>query len=333
MAETAAKPRRSRIVSHRGTETLRAKLDHELTAAGYRTRRDMLDILERYCRWLRRCVHAGESEIHRTDYQLARALGVQVDGAKDAHRKLSMQRKRALSYLAAIGWVEAWEPRYDGRGEGQGWVVRLTARGCSSVGYSVTRRRPSPSAAPSARSSWRAPCSSSSHEVLPPSGAPLRSAPTGPPSVVRRGGTGAPARARYAAESVDASQPYSGPYAPAALAGFARLGGAGALESAWRRGAPLWAVLRGAALWLGLPPRLSRRAEAQAERSIGQIDRLFGPGAGLAELLQLMEAGGQAGYVPGAEVGTRRPQSIGFFVPQLRRCARRSARDHRRPRC
>jgi hypothetical protein len=75
------------------------------------------------------------------------------------------------------------------------------------------------------------------------------------------------------------------------------------------------------------------RPSSQAEPSIGQIDRLFGPGAGLAELLQLMEAGGQAGYVPGAEVGTRRPQSIGFFVPQLRRCARRSARDHRRPRC
>jgi hypothetical protein len=111
---------------------------------------------------------------------------------------------------------------------------------------------------------------------------------------------------------------------------LAKGGGAAVVaELPWLAGVPVTALAR-IAMRCGLAdvqPRISARRQAHLETAVSQLDRLYGPGAGVAELLDTIRDAADYPWAPG-----ERPYSLGGIAVLMRRRARRCVKGDRRAR-
>ncbi len=330
--------------------SLRARLARDYPG---RTTCVQLDYMERQLRFLLR--HAVTDEQDRTFVrttwpQIAKGVGFPANGmgAKQINRVFGSRVENTMRYLVRAGYVEGWEPVYEGR-EPTGILVRL-ARGCSSVGWSVTQaprtrprgdhQAPIPEASRGrVRRESHPPASSSfGHEVGSPPGGPLRGGKANVSSC-RDLRTAAGARERTLSTRERALLQTD------VLAALEECPEKGTREGVslalsvhrWLAAVPAVVVLRQAVRiadreW-GRHPGLtslaiSERWEQRLQRSVDQLCRVHDdPLAGIRELLVLA----WGGTPEAAARRGRSPYSLGGFAPLLRKRARARRRRLGKP--
>jgi len=244
--------------------------------------------------------------LHRTWRQLSRGVGWAEKGmtVAEVHNRFKSQWHRTLDYLVVAGRIDGWAPIYEGR-ESTGVMIRIPAGVAQSVQATRSRqrveRRPScsPAEPPQDSSGVRLPVGDPGPD--PPffereDGTP----PKGLGGDLRESRSTSSRNTRR--EARDARERRGPIDVRAALEAHRDLlderGGAAVVRAVpWLAGVAPSVLAREACRvwWPELDPRLSAKWGAQLERSVEQLDRLGGRGAGAAMVLNLTGAdGGQA---------------------------------------
>jgi hypothetical protein len=276
--------------------------------------------------------------IHRTHNQLARAwaaAGVpwQPTGEPKRDSQLFKSRiKRHLGYLQAMGYVDAWEPVYDARGESSGIVVRLSAVVAQlAVAPLRVRRRGAHSGAKSGPPSRSRKMRTLGH---PPGGAiggagDIRAVPVSLNS--EHGGA-------RAARAVDRRERAALRVRATAALGIAQASGAATGGASPRDVAalpccrdvdPVGLAIAACRVWQPtIPPKLSEQSERRLEASLSMLDRYADLGRGREGVgRELLLAAVMEAEPPWPGAGE--PRSLGGIVVSLHRRARKWRRTHR----